>query len=65
MKLFLNNKTPILTEDDVPSWTCPDTCCFLSFYMGHTLKICHYFNKQCTAGYSYTLQNKTHDIFKV
>lgn len=63
MKLFLNNKTPVLTEEDVPSWHCPDTCCFHLLYMGHSIQICNYFKKQCTQGYSYTLQNKVHDIF--
>jgi hypothetical protein len=65
MKLFLNNKTPLLTEENIPSWHCPDTCCFQLFYMGHSLPICHYFEKRCTRGYSYTLQNKVYDIFKL
>lgn len=65
MKLFLNNKTPVLTEEDKPSWHCPDTCCFRLFYMEHSFAICNYFKKRCTQGYSYTLQNKVHDIFKL
>ena len=65
MKLFLNDKTPVLTEEDEPSWHCSSTCCFYSLYMGHSLQICNYFEKQCTQEYSYTLQNKVHDIFKL
>lgn len=63
MKLFLNNKTPILTEEDMPSYHCPNTCCFNDLYYGAWL--CQCFNKQCTQGYSYTLQNKVYDIFKL
>lgn len=65
MKLFLNNKTPVLTEEDMPSWRCPDTCCFHLLYMGHSIQICNYFKKQCTSGYSYTLQNKVSDVFNL
>jgi hypothetical protein len=65
MKLFLNNKTPVLTEEDEPSWDCPNTCCFHQLYMGHALAICRYFDKECTQRYSYTLQNKVHDIFNL
>ena len=65
MKLFLNNKTPVLTEEDMPSWHCPDTCCFHLLYMGQSFQICNYFKKKCTQGYSYTLQNKVYDIFKL
>jgi hypothetical protein len=66
MKLSLNNKTPILTEEDKPSWHCPDECCFNGLYMGHSFQQCHYFNEiQCSEGYSYTLQNKVYDIFKL
>lgn len=65
MKLFLNNKTPVLTAEDEPSWHCPDTCCFHLLYMGHSLQICNYFEKRCTQGYSYILQNKVNDIFKI
>ena len=65
MKLFLNNKTPVLTEEDMPSWRCTDACCFHLLYMGHSLQICNYFEKKCTQGYSYTLQNKVHDVFNL
>ena len=65
MKLFLNNKTPILTVQAKPTWCCPDTCCFHLLYMGHPLQICNYFKRQCTQGYSYILQNKVNDIFKI
>lgn len=65
MKLFLNNKTAVLTEEDEPSWACPDTCCFHLLYMGHASRICNYFKKKCTQGYSYTLQNKVSDVFKL
>ena len=65
MKLFLNNKTPILTEEDVPSWNCPDTCCFRSLRMGHSSQICNFFKRRCTQEYYYTLQNKVYDIFKL
>lgn len=63
MKLFLNNKTPVLTEEDMPSWHCPTTCCFNDLHYGALS--CQSFHKQCTQGYSYTLQNKVHDIFKL
>lgn len=63
MKLFLNNKTPILTEEDIPSWNCPDTCCFNSLHCDAFL--CLSFLKQCNKRYFYTLQNKVHDIFKL
>ena len=63
MKLSLNNKTPILTEEDKPSWHCPTTCCFNDSHCGAWLCMC--FNKQCTEEYSYTLQNKVHDIFNL
>ena len=63
MKLFLNDKTPVLTEETKPSWNCPDTCCFHMLYIGRPIQICNYFKKGCTQGYSYTLQNKVHDIF--
>lgn len=65
MKLSLNNKTPILTEEDKPSWQCSDVCCFNGLYMGHPLRICNYFTTRCTREYSYTLQNKVYDIFKL
>lgn len=65
MKLFLNNKTPVLTEEGMPSWHCPDTCCFHLLYMNHPLQMCNYFEKRCTQGYSYTLQNKVHDVFNL
>lgn len=65
MKLFLNEKTPVLTEESEPSWNCPETCCFRMLYMGHAVSICHYFKNQCTQKYYYTLQNKVHDIFKL
>ena len=66
MKMELNNKTPVLTEEDKPSWHCPDTCCFHLLYMGHSEQICHYLKGvRCTQGYFYTLQNKIQDIFKL
>lgn len=66
MKLFLNNKTPVLTEEGKPSWQCPDVCCFKGLYMGHSYQLCNYFHEiQCTEGYSYTLQNNAYDIFKL
>lgn len=65
MKLFLNNKTPVLTEEDEPSWHCPNSCCFRSLYMGHALQVCRHFKAQCSQGYSYTLQDKACDIFKL
>lgn len=65
MKLFLNSKTPVLTKEDKPSWHCPDTCCFHLLYMGNASQICNSFNTQCTREYSYTLQNKVNDIFKL
>jgi hypothetical protein len=66
MKLFLNNKTPVLTEEDEPSWSCPDICCFKDLYMGHLSQFCNYFSEiRCTQGYSYTLQNKVNDIFNL
>lgn len=66
MKLSLNNKIPILTEEDNPSWHCPDACCFKDLYMGHSYQLCHYFHEiQCSEGYSYILQNKACDIFKL
>lgn len=63
MKLFLNNKTPVLTKEDEPSWRCPNTCCFNHIHYGAWL--CQPFKKQCTHEYSYTLQNKVHDIFNL
>lgn len=65
MKLFLNNKTPALTEEAEPSWHCTKVCCFHMLYMGWPLQICNYFERRCKEGYSYTLQNKVHDIFKL
>jgi hypothetical protein len=65
MKLFLNDKTPILTEEDMPSWHCSNSCCFKGLYMGHALQVCRYFKVQCSRRYSYTLQNKIYDIFKL
>ena len=65
MKMALNNKTPVLTEEDKASWQCPDVCCFKGLYMGQ-YQLCNYLNEiQCTKGYSYTLQNKVHDVFKL
>lgn len=63
MKLFLNNKTPVLTEEDEPSWQCPVTCCFQA--LNDALSCTRAFRRQCMEGYSYTLQNKVHDIFKL
>ena len=66
MKLSLNNKTPILTEEDEPSWRCPENCCFQGLYMGHSLRICNYFKEiQCTSEYRYVLKSTVHDIFKL
>jgi len=65
MKLFLNDKTPVLIEEDILTLHCPDTCCFHLLYMGHSLQICQYFKSQCTSGYSYTLHNKVNDTFKL
>lgn len=28
MKLFLNDKTSVLTAEAEPSWNCTKTCCF-------------------------------------
>ena len=63
MKLFLNNKTPVLTKEGIPSWHCPNNCCFNDSHCGAWL--CQSFHKQCCAEYSYTLQNKVHDIFQL
>lgn len=64
MKLFLNNKTPVLTEEVEPSNQCLTTCCFYNLL--YTPVACYRaFHKQCTQEYSYTLQNKVHDIFKL
>lgn len=65
MKLFLNNGNPVLTKEAVPSWHCPNTCCFHLLYMNHPLQMCNYFKKQCIEGYSYTLQDNIYDIFKL
>lgn len=62
MKLFFNNKTPVLTEDPDPSWQCPGTCPFNGMFMGRD-SICSYFPKQCTEYHSYTLHNYVSDIF--
>lgn len=64
MKLFLNNKTPVLTEEDEPSRYCTAICCFC--YLLHSPLSCYrFFHKQCKEGYSYSLQNKVYDIFKL
>lgn len=64
MKLFLNDKTPVLTEEDVPSRQCLTTCCF--YHLLYTPLSCYRsFRKQCREGYYYTLQNKAYDIFKL
>lgn len=64
MKLFLNDKTPVLAEEAEPSWECPATCCFHALL--YTQLSCYRsFHKQCTEGYSYSLQNKVEDIFKL
>ena len=67
MKLCLNNKIPVLTEEDIPSWSCPETCCFHLLYMGrHPSQICYRLKEvSCKPGYFYSLQNKTYDIFKL
>lgn len=64
MKLFLNNKTPVLTEEDMPSYQCPISCCFYDLLYS-PLQCSQCFRKQCKEGYSYTLQNKVHDIFNL
>lgn len=64
MKLFLNNKTPVLTEEDVPSRQCLTTCCFHDLLYS-SLSCYRVFHKQCKEGYSYTLQNKVYDIFNL
>jgi len=64
MKISLNNKTPVLTEEDKPSRHCLATCCF--YYLLDSPVSCHRsFRKECREGYSYTLQNKVNDIFKL
>lgn len=63
MKLFLNDKTPVLTEEDMPTWHCPATCCFNDLHYGALS--CQYFRKQCSEGYSYTSQDSIYDIFKL
>lgn len=65
MKLFLNDKTPVLTKEDIHTWHCPNTCCFHLLYMNHPLQMCNHFKKQCIEGYSYTLQDSIYDIFKL
>lgn len=64
MKLFLNNKTPVLTEEDEPSRQCLPACCFYDLLYS-PLSCYRSFRKQCTQGYSYTLQNEVYDIFKL
>ena len=64
MKLILNNKTPVLTKQEIPSYQCPTTCCF------NTLRFspfpCYrFFQKQCNKDYSFTLQDKVDEIFKL
>ena len=63
MKLFLNDKTPVLTEEGIPTWHCPRACCFFDLRYGELS--CIHFSRQCTEGYSYSLQNKVEDIFKL
>lgn len=63
MKLFLNNKTPVLTEESEPSRNCTKTCCF--FRLRFRELSCSHFIKQCTERYSYTLQDNIYDIFKL
>ena len=64
MKLFLNDRNPVLTEEAEPSWNCPKTCCFIA--LGHTPLSCHLsFRKQCSEGYSYISQDNIYDIFKL
>lgn len=64
MKLFLNDKTPVLTKEGIPTWHCPNTCCFYALH--HSVLSCYRsIRKQCCEGYSYILQNKVHDIFKL
>lgn len=64
MKLFLNDKTPVLTKEGIPTRHCPNTCCFYALY--HSALTCYQFiPRQCCEGYSYILQNKVHDIFKL
>lgn len=63
MKLFLNDKTPVLAEESEPSWNCPKTCCFFNLLYGELS--CIHFSRQCDEVYSYSLQNKVEDIFKL
>lgn len=63
MKFLLNNKTPVLTEEDDPSWNCTKACCFYNLLYGKLS--CSHFSKQCTEGYSYTLQDNISNIFKL
>lgn len=63
MKLFLNDKTPVLTAEAEPSLNCTKTCCF--FRLRFRELSCGHFIKQCTERYSYSLQNKVEDIFKL
>ena len=63
MKLFLNDKTPVLTAEIEPSWNCPKTCCFDTLRTSQLS--CLRFHRQCTEGYSYTLQDNIYDIFKL
>ena len=64
MKLCLNNKIPVLTEEDKPSRECTTICCFYnSLYT--PLSCYRSFRKQCKEGYSYISQDNIYDIFKL
>ena len=64
MKLFLNNKTPVLTKEIEPSWHCSEICCF--YALAYTPLSCNLsFHIKCTEKYSYTLQDNISDIFKL
>ena len=64
MKLFLNNKTPVLTKEIEPSLHCSETCCF--YALAYTPLSCTLlFRRKCTEKYSYTLQDNISDIFKL
>lgn len=65
MKICLQNKTPILTKEIIPSWNCPDTCCFKRLYTEHCVFICRCMPKKCTKEYFYTLQDGVSNIFSL
>lgn len=63
MKICLQNKTPILTEEVIPSWKCSNTCCFKRFYLKHGVSLCNHIPLKCIKGNFYKLQNTISDIF--